>query len=142
MPSFEAEGWKVEEVWNSAQQAFNILRTGQGPAYLHTRCIHLEGHFLGDPLLRMIRKPLTELTRTTGNLIKSAVRKEGASLYGRTESVGKMLGLIARTFKDRTARKQDPLPATRALLEEETGKLKSLEGEVATEIQQVLQEGI
>lgn len=139
MPVFEADGWKIEDVWSAAYKAFNILRTRQGPAYLQARCIHLQGHFLGDPLLRIVQKPFTELPKTTTGLVKSAINRKGASLTGRTAAIGDMMGLIARTFRGRIDRKKDPVAATRVLLEAEIGRLKCLESEVIEDIQSLLQ---
>jgi TPP-dependent pyruvate/acetoin dehydrogenase alpha subunit len=139
MPVFEADGWTIEEVWSAAHKALNILRTRQGPAYLQARCIHLEGHFLGDPLLKMVRKPLTELAKTAAGLVRSAVSSKGASLTERTAGIGEMMGLISRTFRDKFEHKKDPLVETRVLLETDLGRLKSLEKEVVEEIKLIFQ---
>ena len=49
----EVDGLDVEQVWHAAQTAIKQVRQGEGPAFLHASCIHLEGHFLGFTLLRI-----------------------------------------------------------------------------------------
>ena len=47
-------------------------REGHGPTFLHATCVRPEGHFLGDPLLRIVRKPVRELKSKVGPLVKAA----------------------------------------------------------------------
>jgi len=56
VPAVEVDGCDVVEVWEAAQPAIERARSGQGPTFLHARCMHLEGHFLGFQLLRMMRR--------------------------------------------------------------------------------------
>ena len=51
----------MESVANSVESIIMSIRTEQRPAFLRANCIHLEVHFLGDPLLRFKRTPIKQL---------------------------------------------------------------------------------
>ena len=53
---YAVDGNDVEEVWATAEKAIQKTRKGGGPSYIHATCFHFEGHFLGDPLLRVARR--------------------------------------------------------------------------------------
>ena len=62
--AISADGRDVEAVWNAASQALSQARAGKGPTFLQASCVHLEGHFLGYPLIRAIRNPISEIPST------------------------------------------------------------------------------
>ncbi|MCP4424635.1 MAG: thiamine pyrophosphate-dependent dehydrogenase E1 component subunit alpha, partial [Chloroflexi bacterium] len=74
----EADGRNIAQMWKAAQQAIERTRSGGGPTFLRARCVHLEGHFLGYQLLRVVRSPLREMPRTAIPLIRSFLRRGGA----------------------------------------------------------------
>ena len=49
----EVDGSDVEAVWEIVNEEIMRLRKGEGPVFVYATCVHLEGHFLGDQLLRM-----------------------------------------------------------------------------------------
>ena len=56
--AIEVDGLNVLAVWHAAHEALQLARAGHGPTFLLAHCVHLEGHFLGDPLFDMMRKPI------------------------------------------------------------------------------------
>jgi TPP-dependent pyruvate/acetoin dehydrogenase alpha subunit len=131
LPASEVDGTEVEAVWSAAGEAIARARRGEGASYIHASCVRPEGHFLGDPLLRMVRQPATELKDKLGPLVKSATRARGTSLGGRAASlggIGKMLSSAA------TMRGRDPLRRLRKRLPIEASALGALEREVAEEV--------
>ncbi len=76
----EIDGRDVDQVWEAAGQAIALARAGEGPTFLHARCVHLEGHFLGYQPLRVTRDPLREMPRITGPLVRAFTRPGGARL--------------------------------------------------------------
>ena len=135
----EVDGSILEDVWHAADKVLKRTRAGDGPAFIRARCTHLEGHFLGDPLLRVARQPMEEMKKMSGPLVNSASKLKGASIYGRAESFRLIISLIGKTFKDQVFKKGDPLKLTRQKLQADKNRLKDLEETTIREIQQVVE---
>ena len=45
IPAVEVDGCDLSRIWEESQRAIECARSGQGPSFLHARCVHLEGHF-------------------------------------------------------------------------------------------------
>ena len=132
---FEADGRDVLDVWQSANQAIRHARSGQGPAFLHARCVHLEAHFLGYPLLRAIRQPLQEIPTIAVPLLRSFLRPGGASLTERLAGLRLVLGLLLATLRDpRRQRSNDPVARLRQTLSIDSPRLAGLESDIEREI--------
>jgi TPP-dependent pyruvate/acetoin dehydrogenase alpha subunit len=138
MASTEVDGGNVEEVWPAAHEALNRARAGEGPTFLHAHCVHLEGHFLGDPLLRVTRHPVREMKKMIGPLLRSASKWKGASMRERAESLSAISALIGKTFREQPLIQGDPLKHTRSVLESDKKRLQGVEDAVIQEIQQVI----
>lgn len=104
------------------------------------KCKHLYGHFLGDPLLRIVRKPLKELRKISPGLIKSITRFGGASMSDRVGSIKDVLSLITRTGKDRDSEVYDPLYLLRKKLNGEIKEIEAIEKDVNDEMVSVVEE--
>ena len=74
VPAIEVDGRDVSAVWQAADRAIETARSGQGPTFLHARCVHFEGHFLGFQLLRAVRAPLREMPGIVAPLTRSFLR--------------------------------------------------------------------
>jgi pyruvate dehydrogenase E1 component alpha subunit len=131
---YEVDGGEVEEVWEVAGKAIQKTRKGDGPSFIHATCFHFEGHFLGDPLLRIARKPIKEMKEISGPLMKSATKVSGASIIKRADSIGSIISILGKTIKNELLSKKDPLTAARSKLEKEKKRLQELEDEVRDEI--------
>ena len=136
---FTVDGCDVEKVWNASNEAITRARNGEGPSYILAKCTHLEGHFLGDPLLRIARRPIKEMRPMTVPLLKSFFARKGTLMKKRTESVRTIASLIKDNVKLRFSKEGDPLEYTRKKLAGNETQLKQLEAEVKNEIQQAVE---
>ncbi len=139
IPAVEIDGRDVEAVWQAASQAVARARSGNGPSFILAHCTHPEGHFLGDPLLRLTRHPIKEMKKMAWPLIKSFVKPRGASLDERADSMRTIISLIKRTIKAQFSKQGDPLKHARRNLETQRTRLGDLEAEVRQEIQQAVE---
>ncbi len=96
----EVDGLDVNQVWQAACQGVERARSGNGPTFIHARCIHLEGHFLGLILLRIIRAPLRELPAIALPLLRSFLSAGGSSLRDRLSGVSNILSAILAALHD------------------------------------------
>jgi len=129
------DGGNVLAVWGAAQEAVARARDGEGPTFLHCTCVHIEGHFLGDPLLRIARRPLGEMAEMAGPLTRAVVSRRGASLGDRAAGLRNLTALIRRAFAEDRSREGDPLPPARLRLRQENAqRLEELEEEVARSV--------
>lgn len=139
----QVDGLEVKQVWQVARGAIEGARTGQGPALIHARCVHLEGHFLGFPLLRLVRRPLRELPREFVPLLRSLLHPRGAPLGHRLAGLRHVLSsLIDARRSDRGAAALDPLRRARARLAGNAARLEELERELAGQVQQILSQAL
>jgi pyruvate dehydrogenase E1 component alpha subunit len=139
MPAVEVDGTDVESVWTVAREAMIRAREGEGPTFLHARCIHLEGHFLGDPLLAALRRPLSEMSEMGGPLTRSFVRSGGAPLGKRLRGLRSILKTLLSSRRDVSDHEmQDPLTRARERLTSEPDRLETLEQEVTEEIAHIV----
>jgi pyruvate dehydrogenase E1 component alpha subunit len=134
MPSMEIDGTDVETVWKVAREAIDRARAKQGPTFLKAACSHPEGHYLGDPLLRIARHPVKEMKKVAGPLLKSVTKVKGASAIKRTGGLGAVTSLIGKTAKEQVFDKRDPLKIVRGQLKAEKNRLKKLEENVNAQI--------
>jgi TPP-dependent pyruvate/acetoin dehydrogenase alpha subunit len=135
LPVWKADGWKVEQVFQVANEAIGAIRAGDGPGFLHLRCVHLEGHFLGDPLLRVGRHPVAEGREIAVPLARSATSPNGASPVRRAAGLGSISWSIARSVFDDKARRRDPIAHSRATLNrQDKARLSQLEMDLESEV--------
>jgi len=135
----EVDGLDVEQVWQAAHQAIGQMRTGQGPTFLHARCVHFEGHFLGLLLLRLVRNPLKELPGVAGPLVRSFLHPGGGSLHERVAGIRFVLSAILATWHDpRRAATNDPVERVKSVLMSESGRLKEIDNHIEVEISAIL----
>jgi len=139
IPAAAVDGLDVEQVWHWANQAITRARKGEGPSFVQASCTHLEGHFLGDLLLRIARRPIKEMKSMAGPLMKAFFKPKGASIGKRAEGMSTITSLIKGTIKLRVSKKNDPLTLTRKKLESDKTRLNGLEKKLESEIRQVVE---
>jgi TPP-dependent pyruvate/acetoin dehydrogenase alpha subunit len=139
MTAIKVDGTDVETVWQAAYDAMNRARNGEGPTFLIASCVHFEGHFLGDHLMRIARHPIKEMKPLSGSLLNSVVKLKGTGLRGRSESMSIITSLLKKAKKDKDSRQSDPLERTREFLKSDQMRLQELEKEVALEIQKTVE---
>ena len=139
IPAIEVDGCDVSAVWEAAQGAIERARSGQGPTFLHARCVHFEGHFLGFQLLRIVRDPLREMPDIAVPLTQSFLRRGGAALHERLAGLKTVLAAVLSTVRDpRQDSANDPVRHARTILQPDPSRLQELEDQVEKEISNVL----
>jgi len=140
LTTFEVDGRDVLQVWDAANLAIQYTRSGAGPTFLHTNCVHLEGHFLGYQLLRLKRNPIKELPPIAVPLTRSFLQPRGAKLSERLAGLKIVLSAILETLRDpRNDPGNDPVKRARTQLTNELEKLKKLETTIQSEIESILE---
>lgn len=137
MSAVEVDGSDVKEVWNAASEAIQRAREGGGPTFLHAHCVHLQGHFLGDQLVRLASNPLGE-SNTILPMLKSFFRLKGTPFGERINAISEIMKMISRVPKIEDLKKKDPLVVTRLKLLSDETRLEKMEMEVAQEIQKIV----
>lgn len=118
----EVDGMDIEAIWRVANDCISKIRNNGKPQFIHAHCVHTEGHFLGDLLLRYYRNP-NMLAEVAGSL------KEYAG-----KNLDEILSLL-RKIGGQTKKKFDPIVITQKKLKSEPDRLKQLEEEVTKEIE-------
>lgn len=142
MSAVEVDGSDVEAVWNAANGALEGARAGDGPTFIHASCVHLEGHFLGDLLLRAARNPVKEMLPMIEPLLRATFSRKGAPMRERFENLRTITGLIQSVKQAASADERDPITRTRHQLEADATRLDELEAEIAQEIQAVVENAL
>jgi TPP-dependent pyruvate/acetoin dehydrogenase alpha subunit len=139
-----AFGWRAESitgrdvrvVHKAATKMIESLRRGKGPAFLHATCPRLDGHFLGDPLLRMARRPFAEGKETFGRVINAAVSRGGGGLTERAGGMTSMMSVMAKARRSPTReRRGDPILAARKAMGRFEVERNRIDAEVTAEIE-------
>jgi pyruvate dehydrogenase E1 component alpha subunit len=94
----EVKGSDVTAVSRVAAKMINRVRRRREPAFLHARCIRPDGHFLGDPLLRVVGDPVAQAREIGGPLAAAARRPDGAGVIDQMKAVadlGRRVGTAA-----------------------------------------------
>ena len=131
----DVDGVDVIAVWEAARPAIERARSGAGPSFVRARCVHLEGHFLGFPLIRVVRDPLREGPAISASVVRSLVRPGGAPAGERLEGLKAVFGAVLATLRDpRREPANDPVASARTRLEAEPARLEELEERVEGEV--------
>lgn len=142
MQAKEIDGADVEEVWQAAEGALEHARSGGGPVFLWAHCIHLEGHFLGDGLLDMLRRPVYSFRKRIWPMVKGLVRKGGAPWKERMAAMREMTATVS-SAQGQTTSQRDPLIRTkRKLAFEDPARLDKLEANLREEIKGVMESAL
>jgi acetoin:2,6-dichlorophenolindophenol oxidoreductase subunit alpha len=144
LPFVEADGLDAAAMWDAARGAVEHARSGRGPIFLHARCLHLEGHFLGLQLIRAVRDPLKEMPGIAVPLTRSFLRPGGAAPGERLAGLKTVVDALFRTLRDpRRDSTQDPIIRARAALEAEgRERLQQLEDRLRGEIHGILRSAL
>jgi pyruvate dehydrogenase E1 component alpha subunit len=133
--TIEADGRDVSKVWTAAKEAINRIRSNEGPAFLRASCVHLEGHFLGYQMLRIVRQPLKEMPRVAIPLSRSFLTPGGGTLDERIAGLKIVFNSILATLRDpRQNEENDPIVLTRKMLQSDEIRLNKLEDNIHAEL--------
>jgi len=120
---YEVDGTDIEVVWKVIKEAISKIRNNDGPQFIHAHCVHTEGHFLGDLLLRYNRNP--NMLAEVANSLKQYAGK----------SLDEVLFLL-RKIGGQTKKKLDPVTIIQKKLKDSPDRLKEIEDELINEIEQ------
>jgi TPP-dependent pyruvate/acetoin dehydrogenase alpha subunit len=113
IPATRVSGADVGAVWHAAARAVSRARAGRRPAFLHVRCWRPEGHFLGDPLIRAVREPVTTGGEFAPGLLRALTAHPGAALRERARGAGALLPPMVIAGAAARLRLGDPLARAR-----------------------------
>lgn len=142
VPGKSINGVDAEVVWNEAAVMLDRARSGRGPSFLRATCIRPQGHFLGDPLIRMVHKPVAELKPRTGPLVSSAIGSGGASIPQRVASIVRIMAMIGRAARTQLGNSYDPVLRMRKNLKITSAELAELEDDVELAVKNALEQAL
>lgn len=138
MKAFEVDGTDVMAVSVVAESALQYARSGQGPVFIWAHCVHVEGHFLGDGLLDMVRRPVYSFRKRVWLIVKSLFRKGGVPWRERIASL-KQISKQVMAIQDQTSSSRDPLAlARKELVRQDAKRLRETEASLQREIEQTV----
>ncbi len=132
MPAWRVDGTRVEKVWAAAARATRRARAGRGPGFILASCPRIEGHFLGDPLLRVYSEPLKQTMEIAPGLARAMFSRPLSAFIPRCGYLGNIGKVIATLGGDRYLRSLDPLSRAGKLFDE--GTRTGLEEEARSEV--------
>jgi pyruvate dehydrogenase E1 component alpha subunit len=109
-------GVKAEAVWAAAGEAIARARDGKGPTFLHAPCPRTEGHFLGDPLIRLVRQPRSEAAALAPDVVAGLTAQPGAPRRLRARALGRTSHTVTRLAIGQLRRRRDPVARMRRRL--------------------------
>jgi TPP-dependent pyruvate/acetoin dehydrogenase alpha subunit len=140
IPVIETDGYDASIVWEAAFSAIEHARSGLGPTFLHARCVHFEGHFLGFQLIRIVRDPLSEMPGIAVPITQSFIHNSGTVLRERLKGVKTILASVFSTLRDpRRDSANDPVRRLRITLQSDPVRLKELEDQVDQKVNSALE---
>jgi hypothetical protein len=129
------DGRDVAAVHEVATDVIERARGGGGPSFVLATCPRLDGHFLGDPMIRMAREPISEGRETFGKVMASAVSRGGGSLRERAGGMGRMMRVLASARRGASrGGMNDPLTVARGALAERGVNWSGIDAEAEAEI--------
>jgi len=128
----DVDGVDVDAVATVATEEIARARRGDGPSFLRARVPRLDGHFLGDALVRAARSPAGEGRQLLGDVTSAALSRSGGGLGQRARSVVRLLDLMRRARREDRDTRRDPLERARSAVGAETAA--RLEDEALAEV--------
>lgn len=125
------DGLDVEAVVKETDRVFERARAGHGPAFVLARCSRLDGHMLGDAVIRVANSPVAEGSELLKKTVAAALTRGGGGLGARMRSSAKMMTLLAEVRGEHRDSSHDPLNVARKKLHSETAELKAIDEAVA-----------
>jgi len=138
MHAVEIDGTDVLAVYDAAEACLQRARAGLGPSFLLAGCAHLDGHYLGDPLLAAARQPMRVLGPMALPMARSVLSLRGTLILERLVALS---DILTRSQHAAAAIRQhaDPLARARQKLPAQSARLHRLETQVASEVRAVVE---
>ena len=128
----DVDGVDVDAVAAVAAEEIARARRGDGPSFVRARVPRLDGHFLGDALVRAARSPAGDGRQLLGDVTSAAFSLSGGGLAGRARSVVRLLDLMRRARREDRDTRRDPLERARSAVGVDTAA--RLEDEALAEV--------
>ena len=143
MRAESVNGRDVRAVHKIAGKLIDRARRGKGPSFLFASCPRLDGHFLGDPLIRMAKNPIAEGKDTFSKVVTSAMSRGGGGLADRAGGVTRMMSVMAKARRGTTReRRGDPIFAVRKSMKKRAAERDRIDVEVAAEIEKAVADAL
>ena len=127
------DGGDAVAVHETAARLIERARDRSAPAFLLARCPRLDGHFLGDPLVRIAHRPIAEGSELFGKVLSAATRS-GGGLGARARRLGTMMGTLFKARGEGRDGKDDPLARMREALGRQASEVEQVDIGIAGEI--------
>jgi len=141
-----AVAWRLPLVIVCIDNGWAITTTSDsvtGGSFLLATCPRLDGHFLGDPLIRMAKKPIAEGKKVFGSVLSSVVSRGGGGLADRASGMTQMMSVIAKARRGATReRRGDPILAVYKAMNKHQAERDRIDTEVAAEIEAAVAEAL
>jgi len=143
MRAESVNGRDVRAVHKIAGKLIERARRGKGPSFLLASCPRLDGHILGDKLIRMAKKPIGEGKDTFSKVITAAMSRGGGGLKDRAGSMTQIMSVMARARRG-TARERrgDPIISARKAMKKLEAERERIDAEVAAEIDKAVSDAL
>ncbi len=140
IPARRVDGTRVDKVWEAAAWAVGRARAGRGPSFILASCPRMEGHFLGDPLLRVFREPIRQTMEIGPPLMRALLSKPVSAAAYRLPRLGTIGRTLTVLGAERCLLKKDPLRRSASLLGEEARR--RIEGEARREVEEAVERAL
>jgi acetoin:2,6-dichlorophenolindophenol oxidoreductase subunit alpha len=138
LPVADVDGVDVAAVASAASELVGRARGGKGPSFLRARVSRLDGHFLGDALVRAARSPLGDGRELLGDVVSAALAPGGGGIGARARSVVRLMDLMRRARREDRDTRRDPLERARRAVGEEVAS--RLDEEALAEVARAVEE--
>jgi pyruvate dehydrogenase E1 component alpha subunit len=135
--ALEVDGADAAAVARAAGEAVDRARRGKGATFLLARVSRLEGHFLGDALVRAGRAPIAEGRELIGAVTSAALAPGGGGVGARAAGVFRLVNLMRLARKQERDSKTDPLARGRRAIP--AAEADRLEEEAAAEVDRAVE---
>lgn len=136
------DGSDPAAVFEAAAEPIARARRGKGASLLLARCPRLDGHMLGDPMVKTAASPMAEGSELFSKVLSAALSREGGSLGRRASSLAKMMTSLVRVRGSTREGSKDPVVKARAALLEAGVRVERVEAEVLPEVEEALRRAL
>ncbi|HEU4383507.1 MAG TPA: thiamine pyrophosphate-dependent dehydrogenase E1 component subunit alpha [Anaeromyxobacteraceae bacterium] len=132
LPAEEVDGVDPVAVTRAVAPAIERARRGKGPSFIRAEVSRLDGHLLGDFLVRVARSPAGEGRELLREVAAAAVAPGGGGLGARAGALFRLIDLMRLARQKERDTKRDPLERARRSVGEDVAA--RLEDEARAEV--------
>jgi len=143
MRAESVNGRDVRAVHKIAGKLIERARRSKGPSFLLASCPRLDGHILGDMLLRMAKRPIAEGKDTFSKVITAAMSRGGGGFKDRAGGMTRMMSVMAKARRGTTReRRGDPILAVKKVMRKREAERDRIDAEVIAEIEKAVADAL